>query len=206
MEARPILFFQICLFSYTLFLFIGSVTGSDSVFQGEVLGHLGDFGIAGVSPPNYTNYTISYQHYDVAGYDTVIFRLGFSGEIPVEITHLDVTQEITAFSQTWNYSHGSVDFFSPLTLVSGGSATFQVTGSPYFIEGGLFHVKITTANLGIYWPSFSSEGISKSLPDWPLTTSPSINATNSFPRWLYFFPLFCVFILLSRQRTRNKLN
>ncbi|MFX0013692.1 MAG: hypothetical protein ACFFB2_11160 [Promethearchaeota archaeon] len=210
MEARPLFFLQICLFSCTFLLFIGSVTGTDSVFQGEVVGHLDFMCDIGVPiPPNYTG-TISPG--DIPSFRQVVFRLHYNGEIPTELTKLEITQVITSYGQTWNYTRVIIDLSPSITLLSGNSHAFLINGSSNtnFIDDGLFYVKITTVNMGIFWTSFSSQGLFHSLPTWPLPTSSRFTSTttelatittSSSLRWQFLLLLCTSFVLLKR---RNK--
>jgi hypothetical protein len=195
-------FLKIYFITGIFLLVISPVCGSDPVFQGEIVGHIDFMGLIGKPvPPNY-NGTIA--PVDVPSFQQVVIRLHYSGETLVELTRLDITQEITSYGYTWNYSRVIIDLSPSIMLLTGDSYTFLVNGSSNinFIDEGLFYVKITTKNMGIVWTSFSSQGLFHSLPTWPLSTSPSIT-TSSTPGWFFLLPFFCAFIVLLHQQKKN---
>ncbi|MFX0207872.1 MAG: hypothetical protein ACFFDT_17925 [Candidatus Hodarchaeota archaeon] len=122
----------------------------------------------------------------------------------MELTRLEITQEITCYGQTWNFTRVIIELSPSIILLADDSYTFLVNGSSNvnFTEEGFFYVKITTQNMGIFWTSFSSQGLFHSLPTWPLSTSPSIT-TSSTPGWLFLLPFLCAFIVLLHQRYKN---
>lgn len=193
---------KIWFISCVFLLVISPVCGSNPVFQGEIVGHLDCMGLIGEPiPPNY-NGTIA--PVDVPSFQQVVIRLHYSGETLVELTRLEITQEITSYGHTWNYTRVIINLSPSIILLIGDSYTFLVNGSANvnFIDEGLFYIKITTKNMGIVWTSFSSQGLFHSLPTWPLSTSPSIT-TSSTPGWFFLLPFFGAFIVLFHQRKKN---
>jgi hypothetical protein len=192
---------KICIITYVFLVVVSPVCGSDPVFQGEILGRLDFMGLIGEPvPPNY-NGTIA--PVDVPSFQQVVIRLHYSGETLVELTRLEITQELTSYGRTWNYTRVIIDLSPSIILLTGDSYTFLVNGSSNvnFIAEGLFYVKITIKNMGIVWTSFSSQGLFYSLSTWPLSTSPSIITSSTPGRFL--LPFFGAFIVLLRQRKKN---